>query len=259
MLPRSTKILLWLGAIIVVALLLLNLYMGFKPLPKAHIDRPLVQLLPAAPAGWQSHDADIADTPEDIERVESVLHYDDAVYRVYGNGRATIGVYIAHWLPGKFSPAKVGSHSPDTCWVHNGWDRINYDKEVKQPLAGGMLKPMEYGEYEKSGEHVHVIFWHLVGGQSVTYDLNDWDNGLAGRIQRLPAMVSDFSQFGLDQRQEQLVVRVSSNLPFTQLWDDPSFKVLMEGLSQAFDLYATPPPDASATPGIKTLGAVSKL
>ncbi len=209
------------GAVIVVALLGLNLYITLKPAPKPKIDQPLQNLLPAAPAGWQTKDLPIADTPEEQEQAEAVLHFDDAIYRIYANGRANVGVYIAHWLPGKVSPAKVGAHSPDTCWVHNGWETVLRDHVEAQPMAGGTLKPMETGTFEKDGEKVHVIFWHLVGGVPMHYDMSGWNNGLTGRIERLPILVEDFQHFGLDQRKEQLVIRLSSNVAFEDLSDQP--------------------------------------
>ncbi len=199
-------------------------------------------MLPAAPDGWRSIDQDIATTPEEQAQVESVLHYDDAVCRIYTNGPTQVQVYIAHWLPGKFSPAKVGSHSPDTCWVHNGWEQFERNQGVQRDLAGGTLLPMETGTYKKDGQSVHVIFWHLVGGVPMSYDLVGWENGLAGRIERLPVLVEDFKRFGLDQRKEQLVIRLSSANSFDDLWTDPGFVKFLNQFSRTFGLYAKLPP-----------------
>jgi hypothetical protein len=230
------------GGAIVVALLGLNLYITLKPAPQAAIRQPLKNLLPPAPFGWQAKIEDIANTPEEKEQAEQVLHFDDAVYCVYSNGQTNLGVYAAHWLPGKFSSEKVGAHSPDTCWVHNGWDKLPGGQQgVEQQVAGGTLKQMETGTYVKDQQKVYVIFWHLVGQEPVFYDLTGWNNGLAGRIERLPAMLSDFSRFGLDQRKEQLVLRISSDVPFEQLWSDAGFVTFMDQLSRAFGLYAQPP------------------
>jgi len=243
--PRWMRALLGLAVTIVVVLFGLNLYVNLKPTPKATIDRPLAELMPVAPSGWTAQDQSIADTPEELEKVEGVLHYDDAVCRIYANGHANVQVYIAHWLPGKFSPAKVGEHSPDTCWVHNGWSTIERDHDVQRPLAGGELKPMETGVYEKENQRVSVIFWHLVGGTPMHYDLEGWTNGIVGRIQRLPVLFDDFSKFGLDQRKEQLMIRLSSNVPFEELWSDPGFDQFMDKLSRSFDLYSTQPSGAN--------------
>jgi hypothetical protein len=250
------RALLGLAGTIVVVLVGLNLYVNLKPAPKAMIDQPLTQLLPKAPPGWMAQDESIADTPEELEKVEGVLHYDDAAYRIYGDGHAEVAVYIAHWLPGKFSPAKVGAHSPDTCWVHNGWDMLERNQGVERPLAGGVLKPMETGVFEKDGQRVHVIFWHLVGGTPMQYDLVGWTNGIVGRIQRLPTLWDDFSKFGLDQRKEQLVIRLSSNISFEDLWSDPGFGQFMDNLCRSFGLYSKLPPAADLPAGAKVVGAI---
>jgi len=238
--PRWMRALLGLGAVIIVALLGLNVYINFKPKPQAQITQPLANLLPKEPAGWNAKDEPIANTPEEEAQVEGVLHFDDAVYRIYDNGRANVGVYIAYWKPGEFSPAKVGSHSPDTCWVHNGWDMRERSQGVERSISNGPLKPMETGTFEKDGQRVYVIFWHLVGGVPMKYDLTGWTNGLAGRIERIPTLVADFSKFGLDQRKEQLVIRLSSNVPFEELWPDSGFDKIMDGLGHSFELYAKP-------------------
>jgi hypothetical protein len=250
------RVLLGLAATIVVVLVGLNLYVNLKPAPKPMINQPLAQLLPGAPRGWTAQDEPIADTPEELEKVEGVLHFDDAAYRVYDDGHTQVAVYIAYWLPGRFSPAKVGAHSPDTCWVHNGWNTVERNHDVESPLAGGVLKPMETGLFEKDGQRVHVIFWHLVGGIPMHYDLSGWNNGIVGRIQRLPTLLDDFSKFGLDQRKEQLVIRLSSSESFEELWADPGFGQFMDHLSRSFGLYSKLPPATDLPAAAKVVGAI---
>jgi len=250
------RALLGFAGLIVVGLAGLNLYVNLKPAPKPMIDQPLTQLLPAAPPGWTAQDESIANTPEELEKVEGVLHFDDAAYRVYDDGHAKVAVYIAYWLPGRFSPAKVGAHSPDTCWVHNGWNMLERNQGVERSLDGGVLKPMETGLFEQNNQRVHVIFWHLVGGTPMQYDLVGWTNGLVGRIQRLPTLLDDFSKFGLDQRKEQLVIRLSSNESFEDLWSDPGFGQFMDHLCRSFGLYSKLPPSAITPEATKVVGAI---
>jgi hypothetical protein len=129
------------------------------------------------------------------------------------------------------------------------------DHGVIQSFAGGMLKPMETGTFEKEGNKIHVIFWHLVGGIPVQTDLSGWDNGVAGRIERLPTLLADFKRFGLDQRKEQLVIRLSSEVAFEDLWADRGFAQVMDGLSRAFGLYASPPPVVDSSTRTAAAGA----
>jgi hypothetical protein len=162
-----------------------------------------------------------------------------------------VEVYVAHWLPGEVSPAKIGAHTPDTCWVDSGWTREERKEAVTRQLAGQDLKPLEFGVFEKDGNRLNVVFWHLLGGEPVRYDLYGWDNGLKGRIERFHTLVQDFVNYGLDQRQEQLIVRISSNTPIDELWSDPGFVQILSQMSRAFGLYANPSP---VSPAVKSTG-----
>jgi len=241
MMSRLIRWVLGLAAALVLGLLALNLYIMGKPTPKPSIDRPLAQLIPPAPLGWTSTDLPLADTPEGLAQVESILNYDDAVYRLYQNDHIKVGLYIAYWLPGKVGPAKVGAHTPDTCWVNSGWTMSDRQRAVNRNVGGEALKPLEFGVYEKDGAREEVIFWHLVGGVPTRYDLLGWKDGLAGRLERLPTLMQDLANFGLDQRQEQLVVRVSANVPMQELWANPDFVDLLTSLSHQFHLGALTP------------------
>ena len=64
----------------------------------------------------------------------------------------------------------------------------------------------------------------------------------------LPLVRRDRGILVLDQRQEQLVVRISSTVPFSKLWNDPGFTVLMEEIGRTFNLFAKLPPEAQDAP-----------
>jgi len=249
MLSRLIRSLLVFTAVIVTGLLALNIYIGLKPVPAPKINEPLANLMPAAPFGWTVEDEPIADTPEAQARVETILHYDDAIYRIYHSGDTQIGIYVAHWLPGKTSPAKVGAHNPNTCWVDAGWTRTQDQVAVICQLGGADLKPLESGVFEKDGSSLNVVFWHLLGNTPVNYDLVGWHNGLMGRFVRFHTLMQDLLNFGLDERQEQVLVRVSSNTPFDQLWNDRGFVQIMSQVSREFGLYAKPPVAAAKSVG----------
>jgi hypothetical protein len=238
MLSKVIKGLVCAGAVIAVGLLGLNLYIALRPLPKPSLDRPLAQILPTAPWGWSTQDLPMADSPEGMAQVNSLLDFDDAVFRVYQRGDTQVGVYVAYWKPGKASPAKVGVHTPDSCWIVAGWQRDARERGVHREINGHALKPLEYGEYEKDGQHLQVIFWQLVGGEPVNYDIYGWENGFAGRMQRWPYTWDDIRKYGLDQRKEQLFIRVSMNVPLAELWKDPDFAQLLGQLSERLKLYA---------------------
>lgn len=71
--------------------------------------------------GWTVQYLPIADTPEMQAKVNELLNYDDAVYAVYTKGTERISIYIAYWMPGKMSERLIAAHTPDVCWVGQGW------------------------------------------------------------------------------------------------------------------------------------------
>jgi len=84
--------------------------------------------------------------------------------------------------------------------------------------------PYEYGEYiMPRGGKQNVIFWHLVNGQPNRYQEQEvgWREGVAGRIERLPLMLKDFRTYGLNQKSEQMFIRISSFAPMQSLLNNP--------------------------------------
>ncbi len=172
--------------------------------------------------GWSYMDLPLAETEEARNTVERRLNFDDYVSRIYRSGDTEVGIYIAYWEPGTTAVRMVGVHTPDTCWVQNGWTCTDRASGVLKDVSGGQLKPGEFGIYEIRDHVQHVLFWHLVGRQVYGYDQQD--------IHNVFAPLQDMMQFGLNQRQEQYFIRVSSNRPFEEIWDDPGFAQLMEDI-----------------------------
>ncbi len=197
-------------------------------------DRSVAELIPARAPGWAVQDLPIALSEAAVGNVERILRYDDAVFRRYSRGNVHVDVYVAYWLPGKMSYWDVGSHNPDSCWVNNGFTRLKriHGKELEDPALP--LKPFEYGHYEQNGTRIDVMFWHLVGGEPNRYEeqVEGWRNGLAGRIERLPLMLKDIRNYGLDMHREQFFVRISSNAPLMPLLSDPEFRGLLKDMRE---------------------------
>ena len=173
--------------------------------------------------GWSSVDLPLAETEEARNTVERRLNFDDYVSRIYRSGELEVGVYIAYWEPGTTAVRMVGVHTPDTCWVQNGWTCTDRESGVLKDVGNGYLKPGEFGIYQIRDHVQHVLFWHLVGKQVYGYEQQD--------IHNVFAPLQDMMQFGLNQRQEQYFIRVSSNRPFEEIWNDPGFARLMEDIA----------------------------
>lgn len=185
---------------------------------------PLDELIPRSIPGWKSKEVPIAQTEELRERVVTFLNFDDHISRSYTRGSDHINIYIAYWLPGKTTPRLVGAHTPDTCWVQNGWTRESREYNIERKLYNVPLKPLEYGTYKKENVFENVLFWHIVGNRTYTYDQTNLHN--------IYAVFKDIKTFGLRQKREQFFIRISSNLPLDELWKDPGFEYLMNSIAE---------------------------
>ena len=184
---------------------------------------PLSQTLPTELPGWSSRELPLGETEETKNAVVGILQFDDYFSRSYRSGSTEVTLYVAFWKPDKVPPRAVGVHTPDTCWVQNGWTRINRAHAVPLADLERSFKPAEFGTYSLRGNTLQVYFWHLVGGKPYSYEQEG--------LHSLTAPLQDMATFGLNQRRDQLFVRLASNVPFDQVWRDPGFARLLQALS----------------------------
>mgnify|MGYP006268291753 FL=1 len=190
---------------------------------------PLSELIPAEIKGWESEDLPLAET----ESVEDValrrLNFNDYLYRAYRRGDTRVSVYIAYWEPLQMPVRQVGSHTPDVCWVLNGWECETIKSDVSFALGEGRLKPAEDRVFTAEGITEYVIYWHLIQGKAYRppNEIGMWDRW---------NMLTDHFRFGLNQKPEQYFVRISSNKPFDTFWDSSAFENLMREVAQAVEL-----------------------
>lgn len=187
----------------------------------------LADVMPLSLPGWEVKEIPIAESEEMLKRVEAILEYDDAVYRIYRKGALEVQVYVAYWRPGSVPYGQAGAHTPDTCWIYNGWSCSNRLRAQVGILGQSELVPYEFGVFSKTGQTLEVIFWHLVGGNPYGYVQEGWRNGVKGYLERLPRLLDDLRAHGFNLAQEQLVIRVSTNGRLEQLWVDRDFITLM--------------------------------
>lgn len=195
---------------------------GQTLVPKPRFTGKLRDFLPPAPPGWTVVEKPIAETPEMKKAVGELLNYDDGIYVDYQNSVGDVfSVYLAHWNPGKMSARLVAGHTPDVCWVGNGWRMV--DRNLAFTPATGtseILPPAQWGIYELRGAVQHVLFWHSHAGKIVKMDTSTaptWWTPLA-----------DMASRGLNQRGEQFFMRLSSNQP-VERWT--TWKVYQELIS----------------------------
>jgi hypothetical protein len=228
------KVLLTFGSLMLVALLALVLAAEFSPPRPRGFTGELGQVLPEVP-GWTRREIPIAGSSAAMASAQGILNFSQAKQVLYVRGGTQILVYVAYWEPGKVSVVDAGSHNPDSCWVNNGCVRTERQYAVPGRVGERALLPYEFGQYiVPNGGKQNVAFWHLVNGEPNRYEDQQagWRDGLIGRLERLPLVWKDIRAYGLNQKNEQMFVRISSGARIEDLFADPANGRLFEALSR---------------------------
>jgi hypothetical protein len=228
------KALLIFGGVMLAGLLALVLAAEFSPPRPRGFTGDLNQALPEV-AGWVRRDIPIAGSSAAMASAQGILNYSQAKQILYTKGGTQVLVYVAYWEPGKVSVVDAGSHNPDSCWVNNGCVRTERIYSVPGKIGERELLPYESGQYiVPNGGKQNVAFWHLVNGEPNRYEEQEagWRNGLLGRLERLPLVWKDIRTYGLNQKNEQMFVRISSNARIEDMFADPANGGLFEALTR---------------------------
>ncbi len=218
------KLLLIFAAVTLVAGLGLRAYFAFVPPPEATLEELLSDIVPSDLNGWSIKDLDMAESPESSARISDFLNFDDALFRIFQKDDTFVGLYIAYWTPGKASYRWAGAHTPDTCWVQNGWTRLDREYSIPFNNKEAVFQPAEFGVYEKDGSAQNVYFWHLVGGESFGYEQQGGHNIFAALL--------DIKKYGLNLRNEQFFIRLSSNKKVDELKKIEGFNAILDSLNK---------------------------
>jgi hypothetical protein len=228
------------GSLLLLAVAALVVHIEFFAVSTGAFTGKLEDVVPRQLLGWQVEDLPLAETKAARENIHSVLNYDQVVQRVFVKDGVQVLVYVAYWKPGRVSLVDAGSHNPDSCWVLAGCERLDRSHAVAAAVDRRDLLPYEHGEYRTpAGVRIQAMFWHLVNGRPNRYEEQEvgWSTGFEGRIDRLRLVAKDFKERGLDQRSEQMFVRISSNKPMKELLADPDVRFLFSRLGR-LGIYA---------------------
>lgn len=228
------KLLLIFGGLMLAGLLALVLLSEFAaPRPRG-FSGDVGRALPEVP-GWQRREIPIAGSSAAMASAKGILNYSQAKQVLYTRGTVQLLVYVAYWEPGKVSVVDAGSHNPDSCWVNSGCVRTARAYALTGQAAGRELIPYEYGQYlVPQGGLQNVAFWHLVNGEPNRYEAQvaGWRDGLLGRLERLPLVWKDIRLYGLNQKSEQMFIRISSTTGIPEILNDPAAAGLIYGMSR---------------------------
>ena len=227
------KALLIFGGAVLVGLLALVVAAELSPPRPRGFTGDLGRALPEVP-GWTRREIPIAASSAAMASAQGILNYSQAKQVLYARGATQILVYVAYWERGKVSIVDAGSHNPDSCWVRNGCVRTERVYAVPGRVGERELLPYELGQYiVPNGGKQNVAFWHLVNGEPNRYEDQEagWRNGLIGRLERLPLVWKDIRSYGLNQKNEQMFIRISSGGRMEDLFADPANGRLFEALA----------------------------
>ncbi|MGE9294955.1 MAG: exosortase-associated EpsI family protein [Puniceicoccales bacterium] len=186
---------------------------------------------------WEVEDQPLAATEGMQEHVEGILNFSEFTYRTYRRGDTEISVYVAYWEPRKMPVRQVQSHTPDICWVRNGWNMLDKEYSVEYEVDGQPLFPAEIRSLDNSTGHTeYVAYWHVLGDQIY---VNRTKPGQWDRWDPFKTLM----KFGLHQQKEQFFVRINSNRPINEIWGLPIMQEIMRDLAE---LTLIPPADQAA-------------
>ncbi|MDP3071634.1 MAG: exosortase-associated EpsI family protein [Opitutaceae bacterium] len=228
----KTRAVLMLAAVVLLTALALQ-FIRFRDMTegeRAVAARPidLKNQIPAQLAGWVVSDEPLGPNEAVRGAIERTLNYDDYVYRLYRRGGVTVGLYAAYWAPNRMPVQKVASHTPDRCWIENGWTCLDQRFAEKITTSDTRLQSAQWRIFQapgRDGRQEHVLYWHLVGAQVHDY---------GGQLATSPGIVGwwrDALAYALAGSRAQLFVRVTSSVPFERLHDEAGWKTMVEALA----------------------------
>jgi hypothetical protein len=196
------------GCVLVFGLGLI-LYKTLRRVPEPSLQARIYDAVPSVSAAelpkcaWVEEE--IAATPEIKRAVDELLNFEGAALITYTKGEDRVPVCVAYLKPGTRSQRLISVHTPDVCWVGNGWDVRRRESRVSLAARGEKTPPpAEWREMRLADKMGRVLFWHLVGGQA-----RDLSPPIAPWYSFLDEIISGW----LQQREEQFFIRLSLNRP----------------------------------------------
>ncbi len=191
-----------------------------------HKSGHLKEAFPEKIGAMTSVDKPLGNTEEVSHAASDILDVSEFLHRQYNlpDGR-DFTVYISYWNPGKSDIRSASRHTPDRCWVSNGWKidqstRNNNDhiSVSGKPLMDAYFRFYDYNldfgkKYRRS-----VWFWHIVNGKR--YDYKTKDNYTANPFVYLKNMIEQ----ALYGSPEQYFVRVDSATDLHSLLKEKDFQ-----------------------------------
>lgn len=194
----------------------------------ARVVGKLAEVLPRQlPGGWTGTDLPLGESELLRKRTETLLQFDDYVYRRYANAEKSFSIYIAYWNPGKMPTRLVSLHIPDRCWVENGWTS-RQSRNRQAVFAADDLPPCEWRIFSAPGstQEIFTVFWLLVDGVPFGFGPG------ANRIPDPFAWWAGVIKEARGEKAAHLFVRLTSDSPLESLVQLSAWSELAAALKQ---------------------------
>ncbi len=213
------------------------LFFEYSPDPLKEVKKvnELKQTIPISPAGWTSVELELGPTEEAKRSAEKILGANEYLNREYRSpdGRISFVAYSAYWEKGTANGRVVVDHTPDKCWVLNGWknDKSKARSDLVFEFDGIKLIPAFYRRMtfdNLSGTVVrYVCFWHIMDGKRYDYgDSATFYNSFTFEY-LYASMVSTFKG-----APEQYFIRLDSAVDFSVLKNERAFQEVVKAFAK---------------------------
>ncbi len=169
---------------------------------------------------------------EEVNRAsEKILNVSDYLHREYtlSSGKK-FTLYISYWEPGKEPIQMASTHTPDRCWINNGWvcnnETRRLDDIIELDGCEKKLKPARYGEYTSPASELvspqtrYAWYWFLVNGE--VYKFSKTNRFLSPYL-----WIKSTFKYIEQKALEMYFVRVDADFPVDILRTDKEFQQLL--------------------------------
>ncbi len=205
---------------------------GFKGKTESTAVGYLKTQIPDKFMGATSVEKPLGATEEVSRASEKILNVSDYLHREYtlSSGKK-FTLYISYWEPGKEPIQMASTHTPDRCWVNNGWTCNNQTRRVDDVIkidgTDRKLKPARYGEYTFSSSQDiletqirYTWYWFIVDG--VVYEFSKTNRFLSPYL-----WIKSTFKYMEQKTLEMYFVRVDADFPVDILRVDKEFQQLL--------------------------------
>jgi hypothetical protein len=195
---------------------------------KAEINKGArLELMPRALPGWTVAEVPLGATEAVSSATKSTLRFTDVLNREYTHGRVRLGIYIAYWESGKQPRRWVTGHTPDHCWSTQGWScaEMRFNETVSAKTIPS-LSAAQFRHFKTPAQQdVYVLYWALMG--SAPYDFGNRFNDHPSMTRWWRDAIDDV----IHGYSEQYFIRITSNVPFAEVWAQPGVGQIVQALT----------------------------